>query len=127
MNAKVYQLIVRVVTIGLAMFVAYSVVAGAPFLVTVGAIVAALLLVFVLRHFTKEVMVDERVRRIEEKAAFAAYRMFTILAAALSLSIIFFRESLPAGLTTVPETLAYAICVLLLLDLGARYYYKGKL
>ena len=127
MNAKVYELMVRVVTIGLAMFVAYSIVAGAQFLVTVGAIVAALLLVFVLRHFTKEIMVDERVRRIEEKAAFAAYRMFTILAAALSLGIIFFRESLPAGLTPVGETLAYAICGILLLDLAARYYYKGKL
>ena len=127
MNAKVYQQIVRVVTIGLAMFVAYSIVTGASFLAAVGAIVAALLLVFVLRHFTKEVMVDERVRRIEEKAALAAYRMFTILAAALSLVIIFFRESLPAGLTPVAETLAYAICGILLLDLAARYYYKGKL
>lgn len=127
MNAKTYQLIVRVVTIGLALFVAYSIISEASFLVTVGAVVAALLLVFVLRHFTKEVMVDERVRRIEEKAALAAYRMFTILAAALSLSIIFFRERFPVGMTSVGETLAYAICGILLLDLGARYYYKGKL
>ena len=127
MNSKTYRLIVRVVTVGLALFVAYSIVTGGSFLITVGAIVAALLLVFVLRHFTTEVMVDERVRRIEEKAALAAYRMFTILAAAFSLSIIFFRERLPVDMTSVGETLAYAVCVILLLHLGARYYYKGKL
>ena len=127
MSSKTYRLIMRIVTVGVALFVAYSIIAGVSFLVVLGAVVAVLLLATVLRHFTTEVMVDERVRRIEEKAALTAYRIFTVLAAAVSLCLIFFRQSLPADLTTSGETLAYAVCAILLLHLGARYYYKARL
>ncbi len=127
MDAKTYRLILRMIAVGVAIFLAYSVIAQISFLLPLAVIVAALLLVAILRYFVKEVMVDERVRRIEEKPALSAYRIFTIVAGVLSVAIVFFRQSLPPELTTVGETLAYAVCGILLVDLGARYYYKGKL
>jgi uncharacterized membrane protein len=127
MNAKTYQLIMRILAIIIAMVVAWSIIAEVSVLIPLATIVAAILLAMVFRRMTKEVMVDERINRIEEKSAALTYRLFTVVSGMAALGLILFRQSLPAEWTTVGETLAYTVCGLMLTHMGSHYYFKRRL
>ena len=127
MSAKAYRFCTLIIVIALAALIAWSVLTEMPLLLPIGGVVVALLLLRLCRRFTKEIMVDERMHKVNEKAAATSYRIFSIAMAILGVGLITFRQSLPPIFGIVGETLVYSVCVLMLIHLSFYYYYGNKL
>ncbi len=127
MSAKTYGVVMRVMAVVLAAFVAASVVAKLPLYVPLVAVMVMLLAAVVVRRSVKEVMSDERNRRIDEKAMSVSYRIFTVLGAAFALVVLTLRDSLPSWAGVAGETVAYSVCGLMLIQLATTRYFSGKL
>ena len=127
MSAKTNRLCSLVIVLALAVFIAWSIVKEMPLFVSIAGIVVALLLINLCRRFTKEIMVDERIHKINEKASAASYRISSLLMAIIGLVFIAMRTTLPSEFEIVGSTLAYSVCVIMLIHLGFYYYYKSKL
>ncbi|MDD4858885.1 MAG: DUF2178 domain-containing protein [Dehalococcoidales bacterium] len=127
MSVRMYQLCTGIIIVALAALVGWSVAAEMPVILPLMGALAALLLIRLCRRKTREVMVDERIQRINEKAAAVSYRVFSIAAVTLGLIFISFKESLPPAFSIIGETLAYAVCGLMLIHLAFYYYYKSRL
>jgi uncharacterized membrane protein len=117
----------RVIAVALAALVAVSIVLELPLFVPVIAIAVALVISSVCRRFVKEIMTDERDRSIQEKATSLSYRIFTIASAAFALTAMMLRSQLPEWGSISAQTLAYAVCALLLLHQAGTRYYGRKL
>ena len=127
MSAKAYRNLVRIAAVCLGALVAASIALELPLYVPLIGFMVTLVLAVVFRRSVKEVLSDERNRRIEEKATSAAYRIFTVFAAALALAGMMLRGILPEWAGTAAETLAYSVCVLMLTHLASSRYYSSKL
>lgn len=118
---KSYRLALAVI---LALIVGWAVNRGnivAPII----AIVAALILVFILRKKVTDIVVDERVTHIRQKASRATISVFAVGAALLSIIFTVLTRDNPA-LFGAGQTLAYAACAMLILDSLFYYYYNKK-
>lgn len=113
-----------VIAVLLGFAVATSAVQGNVF-VPVFAIIAAAVSVFYLQKKVTDVVVDERVRQIRQKASRAALSLFAITAALLSLALFFAAKTRPE-LYWPGQTLAYAVMFTLLADSAFYYYYNRK-
>jgi len=127
MSAKTCRFFTQATVIALAAFIAWSVIMEMPVFLPVAGVVVALLLIRLFRRFTKQIMVDERLHRINEKAAAISYRIFSIVMAVTGVALITLRHSLPDTFSIVGETLAYSVCVFMLIHLVFYYYYGRKL
>lgn len=127
MTARAYRWCALFIVVALAAFIGWSVVSGMPVYVAVGGVVVAMLLLRLCRRFTKEVMVDERVQRVNEKASAVSYRIFSIVVAILALVLISVGATVPGTFGTVGQTLAYAVCGLMVMHLAFYQYYARKL
>ena len=127
MSARTYRLCTLVTVIALAALIAWSIVMEMPVFLPIGGVVVALLLIRLCRRFTRVIMVDERIRQVNEKAAAISYRIFSIAMAILGVGLIALRQSLPSTFSIVGETLVYSVCVLMLMHLTFYYYYGHKL
>ena len=85
MNAKIYGHLMRIIAVLLAVLIAVGIVQEWPLYVPLIAMMIALIIANVARRFVKEIMADERSRRIDEQAASLTYRIFCIVMAALAL------------------------------------------
>ena len=127
MSVKSYGLAMRIIAVAIAVLISVSVVSELPLYVPLIGIMVALVAAVLLRRSVKEVMTDERTRRVQEKATDAAYRIYTIIAAAFSLVVLMLRSSLPAWAGIAAETVAYSVCGLMLIHLACSKYYNSKL
>jgi len=127
MSAKTYRLCTLIIVIALAALIAWSILMEMPVFLPIGGVVVALLLIRLCRRFTREIMVDERIRQINEKAAAISYRIFSIAMAILGVGLIILRQSLPPTFSIIGETLVYSVCILMLIHLTFYYYYGHKL
>ena len=127
MSAKTNRLCTLLIVLALASFMAWSIITEAPVFVSIAGFIVALLLVSVCRRFTREIMVDERIHKINEKASAISYRISTILMAILGVTFIAMRQTLPYEFEIVGTTLAYSVCAIMLIHLAYYYYYKSKL
>ena len=127
MSAKTYGLVMRVMAVVLAALVAVSVVRALPLYVPLVAVMVILVAAVVLRRSVKEVMSDERNRRIDEKATSLSYRIFTVLGAVFALVALTLRDSLPSWAGVAGETVAYSVCGLMLIHLASSRYFSSKL
>ena len=126
MTAKTYGTLVRIIAVALAVLVAVGIVRQWSLLVPLAGVMVALIIANVARRFVKEVMNDERSRRVDEQAAALTYRTFTIVMGMLALAGMVLRGSLPPWATTAAETLAYAVCGLMVLHRVVSGYYGRK-
>ena len=125
MTAKTYNLLVRLLAVALALLIAAGIIIEAPIYVPAAGIMMALLLANIMRRSVKEVMVDERVRRIDEMAVSISFRIGSVVTAAFVLVALSLKNSLPAWMEGSATTLAYWLCGLLLVhQLFTRYYGK---
>ena len=67
MSAKIYETLMRVVALALGMLIAFSIITELPVYVPLIAVMLALVIATLTRRSVKEVMSDERNRRIDEK------------------------------------------------------------
>ncbi len=127
MSSKTYAMFTAVLSFLLAMFIAVSIIKQTSILLPLGGVIAAILLLRLCRRFVKEIMVDERTRRIDERASAASYRVFTIVMGILALVLIMLRTKLSFEYRIAAETIAYSVCALMLIHLAFRSYYRRKL
>ena len=127
MGAKTYGTLMRVIAVALAALIAVSVALELPLYVPVLGIMVALVVASALRRLVSEIMTDERDRRIDEKATSLSYRIYTVLAAAVALTALTLRSSLPSWAGIAGESLAYSLCGLMLVHLASRRYYGNRL
>ena len=127
MSAKNYGVVMRIAAVAIAAIVAVSIVLELPLYVPLIAVMVALVIAVVFRRSVKEILADERSRRIQEKATDLAYRIYTIAAAAFALVVVMLRSSLPTWAGIAGETVAYSVCGLMLVHLATSKYYSTKL
>ena len=127
MTARTYSVIMRVVVVALAAFVAVSVVVEMPFHFALAGVMVALVAAIIVRRFVREIMADERNRRIEEKAASVSYRVYTVVTASIALIVMLLRSSLPEWAGIAARTMAFSVCGLMLLHLAVTRYYGTRL
>ena len=127
MSAKTYKLCTLVIGMALAALIAWSIVAEMPVVIPILGFVVGLLLVRICRHYTKEIMDDERVQKINDKASSISYRVSTILMVGLAIFFIAMRQSLPYELEIAGITLSYTACAIMLIHFANYYFYKNRL
>jgi len=127
MTARTYRIIMRVIAPILAALIAIGIVLEWPLYIPFLAIAVALVAAGLLRRLVKEIMTDERSRRIDEKATVLAYRLYAWVTAAVVLVVLTLRSSLPSWVGVAGETLAYSLCGLMLVHLMTYTYYGRNL
>ena len=127
MSAKTNKVCTPVIGIALAALIAWSIVTEMPAVIPILGFVVGLLLVRLCRHYTREIMEDERIRKINEKASSTSYRISTILMVGLAIIFIAMRQTLPYELEIAGITLSYTACAIMLIHLANYYFYKSKL
>jgi uncharacterized membrane protein len=127
MSTKTYRLCTLVIVLTLAAFFGWSIIRGIPVFIPITGFIVALLLMMICRRFTKEVLVDERLHKIDEKASVISHRISSILMALIGLVFIAMRNTLPSEFEIVGLTLAYTVCTVTLMHLAFSYYYQNQL
>ena len=127
MSAKTFRMCTLAIGVAVVVLIAWSILAEIPVFVPILGFVVGLLLVRLCRQYTREIMEDERIQKINEKASSASYRTSTILMVALAIIFIAARQSLPHELEIAGITLSFTACGIMLLHLAYYYFYKGKL
>jgi uncharacterized membrane protein len=125
MSFKQFTIIRLGVIIIMAGLVGWAVSQG-NYWIPIPAVIAALVIMLLFRRGVKEIVVDERVYSIAEKAAYLAFRIFGIAAAVIGATFV------ALGFEAVPElypiglTLAFSVCGLVLIYYIAYTVYKRK-
>ena len=127
MSAKTYGTLMRLITAALATLIAASIVLELPLYAPLLAVMVALVLASALRRSVTELMTDERNRHIDEKATVTTYRIYTMGTATFALTVLLLRSSLPSWVGIAAQTLAYALCGLMLVHIASSRYYARKL
>ncbi|MDD5312808.1 MAG: DUF2178 domain-containing protein [Dehalococcoidia bacterium] len=111
---------------GLGIAVAIAIVTNTP-IIALAAVIAAIVLAFILERTNKEIVRDERIVQISWKAASAAFNTTLILAAVAALGTALFRSQLPENVAFAGTIMGYFICVALLLHMCFYFYFSRKL
>ncbi len=127
MNLKTYKLCSIIITIALGIVVGWSITTN-NYIIPAIAIILAVLAMQLCKKKLTEVLVDERIHKIANKAAMISMRIFTIAAAVTGIVMVMLRDKYPE-LGPVGYTLSYSVCVFMLLFQAFYTYYsrKGKL
>lgn len=105
--------------------IGWSISVGNIVLLVVAFIVGPVAL-YLLRSRVEEVMEDERVHLIHEKASARTVQIFGVTMASFGAILIALSRSSYADFSQSGFTLVYSACVLLMLHLIFRSYYRRK-
>ena len=111
---------------GLAIAVGIAIATGLP-VIALAAVIAAIILAFVLERRNRAVVRDERISQISWKASAAAFSIMLILAAAASLGIALFSRQLPESVVFFGTIMGYYVCAAVLVNLCFYAYFSRKL
>jgi uncharacterized membrane protein len=125
MNFKQFTVIKLVVIIIMGGLIGWAVSNG-NYWIPVPAVIAALMVLLLFRKRVKEVVVDERVYSIAEKASYLAFRIFGIAAAVIGATFVALGQGTVPELLPIGLTLAFAACGLVLIYYIAYTCYKRK-
>lgn len=81
---------------------------------------------YLLRSKIEEILEDERIQMIHEKASARTVQIFALIAASLGAILIALSRGGYADFSQSGFTLVYSACVLLILHLILRSYYRRK-
>jgi uncharacterized membrane protein len=126
MDRKKFKLYGLVITIAVGFLVGLSVVRGES-AIALGAVVIGMILLYSLKSRVKQVIEDERVYRISEKASRRTIQVVGTTTAILGLSILGLSRSGYLELADVGYSLAYFAAVLLIVYMIFYGYYNRKL
>ena len=124
MKEKQFERYRRILTLAIGLIVAGSVVSGI-WQVPLIAVALGLAAMFVLRSRVTDVIEDERVRGIGEKAARKAFSIFGLGGAVVGGILISLRNDYPQ-FEVIGYTLTATVCVLLVLYMAFYWYYNKK-
>ncbi len=125
MSYKIFKLWRIIVAIIVVILVGWS-VANNNALIPVPAVIAGIVIVLLLKRGMKEVVVDERIFSVADKAAMFVFRTFVILAGMAAATMLALNLERYPGLEQAGLTLAYSVCALLILYYIAYMYYNRK-
>ena len=125
MSFKTYTVIRIFVLIVMAGLIGWAVVSGNA-LIPIPVAIAAMVILLLFRKGVKEIVVDERVYSIAEKASLISFRVFGILAAVIGATLVALGWDSSSDLYKIGITLAYSVCGLILIYYIAYIYYNRK-
>jgi uncharacterized membrane protein len=125
MSFKTFTVIKMFVIIIMAGLVGWAVVSGNA-LIPIPVAIAALVILLLFRKGVKEVVVDERIYSIAEKASLVAFRVFGIAAALIGATLVALGQEVVPEMEPIGFTLAYAVCGLMVIYYIAYTCYKRK-
>lgn len=125
MSYRKFMLWRTMVFIIVVILVGWSVASNNP-LIPIPTVIAGIVIVQLLKRGMREVIVDERVFSVTDKAAMLVFRTFVILAAMAAATMLGLNQERYPELEQAGFTLAYSVCTLLLLYYIAYIYYNRK-
>jgi len=125
MSFKTFTIIRIFVIIIMAGLIGWAVTNGNA-LIPIPVVIAAMVILLLFRRGVKEIVVDERIYSIAEKASLIAFRIFGIAAAVTAATLIALGWDSSSDLYKIGLTLAYAVCGLILIYYIAYIYYNRK-
>jgi uncharacterized membrane protein len=125
MSFKTFTRIRIFVLIIMAGLISWAIVSGNA-LLPIPVVIAAVVIVLLLRKRVKEIVIDERVYSIAEKAAYITFRIFGIAAAVTGATLVALGWESSSDLYKIGLTLAYAVCGLMVIYYIAYIYYNRK-
>jgi len=125
MERKKFKLYGLVITIVVGFFIGLSVFRGEP-ITAIVAVVVGMILLYALKSRVKQVIEDERVYRISEKASRRTIQVVGTITALLGLTIIGFSKSGYLKLVEVGYSLACFATILLMVYMIFYGYYAKK-
>ena len=125
MERKKFKLYGLVITIVVGFFIGLSAFRGEP-ITAIIAVVIGMILLYALKSRVKQVIEDERVYRISEKASRRTIQVVGTTTALLGLSILGLSKSGYLNLTEVGYSLAFFATVLLMVYMIFYGYYAKK-
>jgi uncharacterized membrane protein len=126
MQISKYRIYKAIIAGGLALAVAIAIGTNTP-VIALAAVLAAIVLAFIVERSNKEITRDERISQINGKAATASFNTVLILAAAASLVIALFRNQLPENIVFFGSVMGYVTCAALLVHMAFYAYFSRKL
>ena len=125
MSYKKFKLWRTIVVIIVAILVGWSGANNYVF-IPVPAVIVGTAIVLLLRRRVKEVIVDERIFSVADKAARLIFYTFVILAGMAAATILALDPERYPDLEQAGFTLAYSVCALLVFYCVAYMYYNRK-
>lgn len=126
LNARTHNILLVAVVIITGVLIALSINMDIPYLSVVTLISGVLILRF-LRRSTGEVIYDERVTVINQKASAAAIAVYTVGVTAVGWWLMTIGSSVDPSYEGLGYTLVYLGCGLLVIRMILHYYYSWKL
>lgn len=125
MNRKQYAWCGVVLTMMVGVAVGWSVTTG-NYVLPVMAVIAGLVLKLLCKRRLTEVLEDELVYRLAEKASYGALRVGLLAFAVIAAVFIALSKNGSDAFAPIGLTLAFAVCALLILQLSFSAYYTAK-
>jgi len=125
MNRKQFAWCEIIVALALGVIVIWSISVG-DLVLPVIAVIVGLGVILLLRRRIEEVMVDERVHLIHEKASAMTVQVFALITVLVGFVLIALSGSGYADFSQSGFTLVYCACALGVLHLIFRHYYRRK-
>jgi uncharacterized membrane protein len=125
MNRKQYAWCGIALTMLVGAAVGWSVTTG-NYVLPVVVVIAAMVLKILCKRRVTEVLEDELVYRLAEKASYSALRVGLLAFAVIAAVLVALSRNGPAAFVQIGLTLAFAVCALLILQLSFYAYYSAK-
>jgi uncharacterized membrane protein len=125
MSFKKFTIIRIVVIVIMAGLIGWAVTSGNA-LIPIPVAIAAMVILLLFRRGVKEVVVDERIYSIAEKASLITFRIFGIAAAVIGATLVALGQKTVPEMEPIGFTLAYAVCGLMVIYYIAYTCYKRK-
>ena len=125
MNKKELTWCRIIIVLVMGALIGWSVSVGNILLLVVAFVVGPVAL-YLLRSRIEEVMEDERIRQIHEKASARTVQVFAVITVSLGAILIALSRRAYADFSQSGFTLVYSACALLILHLIFRGYYRKK-
>jgi uncharacterized membrane protein len=125
MSFKQFTIIRVFVIVIMAGLIGWAVANGNA-LIPIPIAIAAFVILLLFRRGVREVVVDERVYSIAEKASLITFRIFGIAAAVIGATLVALGQGAVPALEPVGFTLTYSVCGLVVIYYIAYIHYNRK-
>ncbi|MCK4492204.1 MAG: DUF2178 domain-containing protein [Candidatus Altiarchaeales archaeon] len=124
MKKKTYTIYKAIIVAAMGGTMGWSFATGYKYLPFIALIVGIGFMYILAMHKPKQLVVDERDRKIAGKASAAAYQVYSITAAILGLGLKTLTKN--QMMNTAGDILLYSACVLILIYLSFYSYYNRR-
>lgn len=125
MDKTTFRRVQTVITFALAAFVGWSIKIGNVVLPLIG-VVVGMMVIFLLKRKVEEVIEDERIYMISEKASRRTIQFFGVTVGLISAALIALSRSGYTEFEQIGSTLGYVTCTLLVVYMMFYGYYSKK-